>query len=260
MSKQQAYEAIVVGSGISGGWAAKELTERGLRTLVLEAGGTVTPERLHHDPLPRGTSNIEGVVTVRGSPESAPSRAPATPALLGASSSSSAMTRTPTARGTAPISPGSEGRQVGGRSLVWARHVYRWSDLDFEANANDGHGVDWPIRYADVEPWYDHVERFIGVSGRAEGLAQLPDAQFLPPHAAELYGAVGPGQADRRVRRRSADHLRAVCCAHPGTQRACRVPLLWYLRAGLYDALPTSARRPPRCPQRSRRDDSRCGP
>ena len=85
----------------------------------------------------------------------------------------------------APISPGSEAarwlRDASGRSLVWARHVYRWSDLDFEANAKDGHGVDWPIRYADIEPWYDHVERFIGVSGRAEGLAQLPDAQFLPP-------------------------------------------------------------------------------
>src|SRR5258706_382126 len=73
------------------------------------------------------------------------------------------------------------GRHVGGRSIMWGRQVYRWSDLDFEANAKEGIGVDWPIRYADVAPWYDHVERFIGVSGQSEGLAQLPDGQFLPP-------------------------------------------------------------------------------
>jgi choline dehydrogenase-like flavoprotein len=73
------------------------------------------------------------------------------------------------------------GRQVGGRSIMWGRQVYRWSDLDFEANAKDGHGTDWPIRYADLAPWYTHVERFIGVSGAAEGLEQLPDGEFLPP-------------------------------------------------------------------------------
>ena len=73
------------------------------------------------------------------------------------------------------------GRQVGGRSLTWGRQVYRWSDLDFEANARDGVAVDWPIRYRDIEPWYQHVERFIGVSGQAEGLDQLPDGEFLPP-------------------------------------------------------------------------------
>ena len=73
------------------------------------------------------------------------------------------------------------GRHVGGRSLMWGRQVYRWSDLDFEANAREGIAVDWPIRYADIAPWYDHVERFIGVSGQAEGLAHLPDGQFLPP-------------------------------------------------------------------------------
>ena len=73
------------------------------------------------------------------------------------------------------------GRQVGGRSIIWGRQVYRWSDLDFEANAQEGIGVDWPIRYADIAPWYGYVEQFIGVSGQAEGLAQLPDGQFLPP-------------------------------------------------------------------------------
>jgi choline dehydrogenase-like flavoprotein len=75
------------------------------------------------------------------------------------------------------------GRHVGGRSIMWGRQVYRWSDLDFEANARDGHGNDWPIRYADIAPWYNYVERFIGVSGQAEGLAQLPDGQLQPPMA-----------------------------------------------------------------------------
>ncbi len=73
------------------------------------------------------------------------------------------------------------GRQVGGRSIIWGRQSYRWSDLDFEANLREGIGVDWPIRYQDIAPWYDHVEDFIGVSGQAEGLPQLPDGNFLPP-------------------------------------------------------------------------------
>src|ERR1035437_3529848 len=73
------------------------------------------------------------------------------------------------------------GRQVGGRSIVWGRQVYRWSDLDFEANLRDGIGIDWPIRYADLAPWYDYVEDFVGISGQAEGLPQLPDSKFLPP-------------------------------------------------------------------------------
>src|SRR6185503_21370860 len=73
------------------------------------------------------------------------------------------------------------GYHVGGRSLLWGRQSYRWSDLDFEANAKDGYGVDWPIRYADIAPWYDYVEEFIGISGERLGLPQLPDGKFLPP-------------------------------------------------------------------------------
>jgi choline dehydrogenase-like flavoprotein len=73
------------------------------------------------------------------------------------------------------------GYQLGGRSITWHRQCYRWSDLDFEANANDGHGIDWPIRYKDIAPWYDHVETFAGISGSIEGLPQLPDGKFQPP-------------------------------------------------------------------------------
>src|SRR5690606_33171095 len=75
------------------------------------------------------------------------------------------------------------GYHLGGRSLMWGRQCYRWSDLDFEANARDGYGVDWPIRYADIAPWYDYVERFVGISGQAENMPVLPDGQFLPPMA-----------------------------------------------------------------------------
>ena len=89
---------------------------------------------------------------------------------------------------------------VGGRSLLWARQTYRWSDLDFEANRRDGHGIDWPLRYADIAPWYSHVEKFIGVSGQAEGLSQLPDGEFLAPmkmnvlerHVRDALGASFP--------------------------------------------------------------------
>src|SRR5262245_61303451 len=93
---------------------------------------------------------------------------------------------------------------VGGRSLLWGRHCYRWSDLDFEANKRDGHGVDWPIRYADIRDWYSHIERFIGVSGQAEGLAHLPDGDFLPPMELNVVekafkAAVEKGFPDRRV-------------------------------------------------------------
>lgn len=174
----RSFDAIVVGSGISGGWAAKELCEKGLRVLMVERG-----KNLEHPNYPTAHSNIWDL----------PHRGKLTE----------------TERRTHPVqtrhfsfhgdnkhfyiddleNPYTEvkrydwirGDIVGGRSILWGRHCYRWSDLDFAANAKDGWGVDWPIRYKDLEPWYDYVEQFIGVSGQAEGLAHLPDGKFQPP-------------------------------------------------------------------------------
>jgi len=175
------YDAIVVGSGISGGWAAKELTEAGLRTLVLEAGGPIDPARDYVEHLAPHQVRFRGY----GDRERLAKEQPIQRECYACDEYSGKFfvndRENPyTTPDDAPFR-WFRGRQVGGRSLTWGRQVYRWSDLDFEANLKDGHGNDWPIRYADLAPWYSHVERFIGVSGAREGLDQLPDGEFLPP-------------------------------------------------------------------------------
>jgi len=175
----ETFDAIVVGSGISGGWAAKELTEKGLNVLVLERGKNV--------------EHVKDYVNARKAPWEYPHRGGHTYAMEQAY---------PVLKRDYPLneknldwwvneqeSPYTErrrfdwyrGYQVGGRSLLWGRHSYRWSDLDFEANAKEGIGADWPIRYADIAPWYSHVERYAGISGSAQGMAQFPDGEFMPP-------------------------------------------------------------------------------
>jgi choline dehydrogenase-like flavoprotein len=173
------FDAIVVGSGISGGWAAKELTEKGLTVLLLERGKNV--------------EHGKDYVNAHKGPWEYPHRGVRTYAMEEAYQ---------VLRRDYPLnernldwwaneqeSPYTEikrfdwyrGYQVGGRSLLWGRQSYRWSDFDFEANARDGIAIDWPIRYADLAPWYDHVERHAGISGSIEGMPQLPDGQFQPP-------------------------------------------------------------------------------
>lgn len=177
------FDAIVVGSGITGGWAAKELTELGLRTLVLEAGRPVDAERDAVEHVPPWAMPFRGL----GDRVAIEARQPVQRRSV---SFDELSRRFWTDDVDNPYTTPAErpfnwfrARQVGGKSIIWGRQVYRWSDLDFEANLRDGVAVDWPIRYADLAPWYDHVEAFIGVSGQAEGLPQLPDGQFQPPMA-----------------------------------------------------------------------------
>jgi choline dehydrogenase-like flavoprotein len=176
--KAATYDAIVVGSGISGGWAAKEFCEKGLRVLMLERGRTV-----EHPNYPTATKDPWDF-QYRGNLTQA-DRA-----------RSFKQTRHYSYREDNKHfyindieNPYDEtkrfdwirGDVVGGRSLLWARQCYRLSDLDFEANKKEGIGIDWPIRYKDLSPWYDYVERFVGISGQAERIPHLPDGQFQPP-------------------------------------------------------------------------------
>ena len=178
MAEQQ-YDAIVVGSGISGGWAAKELTEKGLKVLMLERG--------------RNIEHIKDYVNADKEAWDYPHRGGRTQQMI---------EDYPVLKRDYPLNetnldywcsdkdhPYTEtkrfdwfrGYQVGGRSLMWGRQSYRWADADFEANAKDGIAVDWPVRYKEIEPWYDYVEKFAGISGNRDGIDLLPDGQFLPP-------------------------------------------------------------------------------
>jgi choline dehydrogenase-like flavoprotein len=173
------YDAIVVGTGISGGWAAKELTEKGLKTLVLDRGRMV-----RHGEYPTATKDLwEFPYGGRASQQDLEHHAVAarTGYVISQASKHWFVDELEHPYTEVKRFDWVRGYHVGGRSLVWGRQTYRWSPMDFEANAREGVAVDWPIRYAELAPWYDHVERFIGVSGQAEGLAQLPDGQFLPP-------------------------------------------------------------------------------
>jgi choline dehydrogenase-like flavoprotein len=183
------FDAIVVGSGITGGWAAKELTEKGLKVLVLERGrelrhgidytGEHAPswKMPYQGKRPRDLYEKDYFVQSKSYAFSEANRHMFNNDRLNPYISN-------------PDKPFRwvRGGAVGGRSLLWARQCYRWSEQDFEANRLDGKGLPWPISYKDVAPWYSYVEKFIGVSGQTEGLAELPDGEFLPPmkyHALE---------------------------------------------------------------------------
>lgn len=173
------YDAIVVGSGISGGWAAKELTEKGLKVIMLERG--------------RNIEHVKDYVTANTEIWEFPHRNrrtqkmieehpvlrrdyPLQEAVLGMFANEQENPYTETKR-----FDWYRGYHVGGRSLLWGRHSYRWNKWDFEANGKEGIGVDWPIRYDDLASWYSYAEKFAGIQGSKEGLDVLPDGEFMPP-------------------------------------------------------------------------------
>ncbi|HEX4647332.1 MAG TPA: GMC family oxidoreductase [Steroidobacteraceae bacterium] len=173
------YDAIVVGTGISGGWAAKELTGHGLKTLVLDRGRMVRHGEyptMFKDPWELPDGNRPSTHDLERQAKQARTGYVVTQATKHWFVDDLDNPYTERHR-----FDWIRGYHVGGRSIMWGRQSYRWGEPDFEANARDGVAVDWPIRYADLAPWYDHVETFIGVSGRAENLPQLPDGKFLPP-------------------------------------------------------------------------------
>ena len=182
MSKTTQFDAIVIGSGITGGWAAKELTEKGLKTLVLERGRLIEHQKdyINEFTAPWQAAN-------RGLPDrELDERDYAVQSKIERGAFSWANRQYWINDRENPyeqVKPFRWHRTnvLGGRSLTWGRQSYRWGDDDFKANLRDGHGNDWPIRYADLAPWYSHVEKFIGVSGQPEGLPNFPDGHYLPP-------------------------------------------------------------------------------
>ncbi|MEZ5040042.1 MAG: GMC family oxidoreductase [Saprospiraceae bacterium] len=212
------YDAIVIGSGISGGWAAKELCEKGLKTLVLERGRNV--EHIKDYP----TAHKEVWEFQHRLQRIAGKRSEDTAHFF--------VEREEHPYEELKPFRWTRGYQVGGKSLMWARMVQRWSDLDFEANAKDGYGVDWPFRYADLAPWYSYVEKFIGVSGSKENLPQLPDGEFLPAmelnclekHIKGRIEATFPGRnliMSRQANLTQAHNGRGACMYRNRCSRGC---------------------------------------
>lgn len=179
-TNQTEFDAIVIGSGISGGYAAMELCKKGYKTLILERGRMV-----RHGEYPTANDDIWDLPHQNRVPQEEIEKHYKKQDRL------SWWVRQDNKHWVNKDDeyPYDEdvrfdwirGHHTGGRSLMWGRHCYRWSDIDFEANQKEGVAIDWPIRYADIEPWYDYVETYVGVSGQHEGLKQVPDGKFLKP-------------------------------------------------------------------------------
>ncbi len=178
--KSVTYDAIVIGSGISGGWAAKELTGKGLRTLVLERGRDVK----HVTDYPTGVSNPWEFEHRGQLPLEIKQQNPIISKCYAFYEGTTHFFVKDNEHPYVQEKPFDwiRGYQVGGKSLMWARQTQRWSQFDFDGPARDGFAVEWPISYKDIAPWYSYVEKFAGISGNKDGLDTLPDGEFLPPH------------------------------------------------------------------------------
>lgn len=182
MKNENTFDAIVVGSGITGGYAAMELTKKGLKVLMLDRGRHVEHKK---DYEGEHSSPWDHKFRDRGDRKLFDKDYKVQQKCYAMKESTKHFfvndRENPYTTDEDKPFYWLRGNQLGGRSLMWGRQCYRWSNLDFTANKKDGHGVDWPIRYEDIEPWYDYVEEFVGVSGQAEGSPVLPDGKFLPP-------------------------------------------------------------------------------
>ncbi|MBI5914599.1 MAG: GMC family oxidoreductase, partial [Bacteroidetes bacterium] len=176
---QTDYDAIVIGSGISGGWAAKELCEKGLKTLVLERGRNIK----HNEDYPTALMQPWDFKH-RGS--LAKAVLDANPLISRAAGYGEDTAHFFVKDADHPYVQEKpfdwvRGYQVGGKSLIWGRACQRWSQSEFESPGKYGYGIEWPVGYADMAPWYSHVEKFIGVCGKRDGVDSMPDGEYLPP-------------------------------------------------------------------------------
>ena len=208
-NKVNSYDAIVVGSGISGGYAAKELCEKGLKTLVLERGRDVR----HIVDYPTATLNPWDFPHRGRMPAAFKNENPIATRCYALDEGTHQFFTKDAEHPYVQEKPFDwiKGYQVGGKSLIWARQTQRWSRFDFEANARDGAAVDWPIRYEDIAPWYSRVEKFVGISGNKDGLETLPDGEFLKPWELNCL--------EKHIQKRVADsykdrHVIIGRCAH----------------------------------------------
>jgi len=207
--EKNTYDAIVVGSGISGGWAAKELCEKGLKTLVLERGRNV--EHLKDYPTAlKGPWDFQHYLKM---PLSVTKDNPVVSRCYAFDESTAHFFVKDTDHPYVQEKPFDwiRGYQVGGKSLLWWRQTQRWSQHDFEGPARDGYAVDWPIRYSDIAPWYSYVEKFVGISGNRDGLDILPDGEFLP---AWEMNCVEKDIASRIMAKYPGRHVVQGRCAH----------------------------------------------
>ena len=233
--KTNSFDAIVIGSGISGGWAAKELCEKGLKTLVIERGKDV----VHLKDYPTATKHPWEFPHHLKMPRKILDENPVVSKCYAFSEATEHFFVKDTEHPYIQEKPYDwiRGYQVGGKSLLWARQTQRWSKYDFEGPARDGFAVDWPIRYDDLAPWYSHVEQFAGISGNFDGLDTLPDGEFLPAWEmtcveSEIQQKINRHYKDRKVVQGRCAHLtkpnpihleqgRSQCQARTLCERGC---------------------------------------